>query len=234
MTDQAERYDRIAAGYERWWAPVLAPRPRGTARLASRGGRSGADRPRRCRSRYRQPRSRRDRRWPVCGSTGVDASSEMIAVAVDEADRALAGPDGPVPVRRGVGRRDAVPRFIVRSRDLVLRPPARPAPGAGAARGPARAAAGWPLAFVTWLVDARAFPPDRVFDAVLDDLGFGARHLRRPIRRSAVPRACGLRVAAGRLLGVSALHGSIAHRFGVETTSRSCAIRRGDAVRPPG
>ena len=25
MTDQAQRYDRMAAGYERWWAPVLAP-----------------------------------------------------------------------------------------------------------------------------------------------------------------------------------------------------------------
>ena len=25
MTDQGERYDRMAAGYDRWWAPVLAP-----------------------------------------------------------------------------------------------------------------------------------------------------------------------------------------------------------------
>ena len=25
MTDAAEHYDRMAAGYERWWAPVLAP-----------------------------------------------------------------------------------------------------------------------------------------------------------------------------------------------------------------
>jgi hypothetical protein len=25
VTDQGERYDRIAAGYARWWAPVLAP-----------------------------------------------------------------------------------------------------------------------------------------------------------------------------------------------------------------
>ena len=25
MTDQGERYDRMAAGYARWWAPVLAP-----------------------------------------------------------------------------------------------------------------------------------------------------------------------------------------------------------------
>ena len=25
MTDQGERYDRIAAGYARWWAPVLSP-----------------------------------------------------------------------------------------------------------------------------------------------------------------------------------------------------------------
>ena len=25
MTDQTERYDRIAQGYDRWWAPVLAP-----------------------------------------------------------------------------------------------------------------------------------------------------------------------------------------------------------------
>ena len=26
MIDQAERYDRIAAGYAQWWAPVLEPR----------------------------------------------------------------------------------------------------------------------------------------------------------------------------------------------------------------
>ncbi|MEA2619601.1 MAG: hypothetical protein QOC97_374, partial [Chloroflexota bacterium] len=25
MTEQGERYDRIATGYARWWAPVLAP-----------------------------------------------------------------------------------------------------------------------------------------------------------------------------------------------------------------
>ena len=25
MTDQVERYDRIATGYARWWAPVLTP-----------------------------------------------------------------------------------------------------------------------------------------------------------------------------------------------------------------
>lgn len=25
MTDQGERYDRLATGYARWWAPVLAP-----------------------------------------------------------------------------------------------------------------------------------------------------------------------------------------------------------------
>ena len=25
MTEQAERYDRIATGYARWWAPVLTP-----------------------------------------------------------------------------------------------------------------------------------------------------------------------------------------------------------------
>ena len=34
VTDQAERYDRISAGYARWWAPVLAP---GRRRAARRG-----------------------------------------------------------------------------------------------------------------------------------------------------------------------------------------------------
>jgi SAM-dependent methyltransferase len=28
VTDQAERYDRIAEGYARWWAPVIAPSAR--------------------------------------------------------------------------------------------------------------------------------------------------------------------------------------------------------------
>ena len=25
MTEQAERYDRIADGYARWWGPIIAP-----------------------------------------------------------------------------------------------------------------------------------------------------------------------------------------------------------------
>ena len=61
MTDQGERYDRIAAGYARWWAPVLAPavadaarRPRAAARRRAR------DCPRR-RDRHRPAGARR--RW---------------------------------------------------------------------------------------------------------------------------------------------------------------------------
>src|SRR4051794_41804377 len=93
MSDQAERYDGIAEGYARWWAPFLVPAamqlldrlapalPHGPSRLLDVGtgtgtlGLGAAE------------------RWPRSTVDAIDASSEMAAAAETERDRRL-GPTG--------------------------------------------------------------------------------------------------------------------------------------------
>ncbi len=78
MTDQVDRFDEMAAGYERWWAPVLAPSAvallddlaplvdRGAVEILDVGvGTGNLARPALA-------------RWPGIRVTGVDASSEMV------------------------------------------------------------------------------------------------------------------------------------------------------------
>src|SRR5688572_24940751 len=79
MTDGADRYDRMAAGYERWWAPVLAPSvgavldrlepvvESGARELLDVGvGTGNLSRPALA-------------RWSGVRVTGIDASREMVA-----------------------------------------------------------------------------------------------------------------------------------------------------------
>ena len=164
MTDQAERYDRIAAGYARWWAPVLAPavdelldgarvrRSDDGARLVDIGTGTG------------QLALGALRRWPAATIVGVDASAGMRAVADAEADRRLAGVGSrPVQLARGVRRRAAVRRRDVRRR--ASRRSCSSSSRAGRARCARRAACcgrTGVLAYVTWLAGRPACScPDR-------------------------------------------------------------------------
>ena len=182
MTDQAERYDRIAAGYAQWWAPVLEPRgtelldrvaahvDRGARRLIDIGTGTGTL----ARAALR--------RWPTVEVVGIDASKEMAAAAGLEADRLLSAaerrrfttrvaPADDLPF--GDGSFDlAISSFVlqlvpnrfraIREARRIMRP-------------------GGMLAYVTWLVDDRVFQPDIVFDRLLDEIGVGAReHDDRP------------------------------------------------------
>ena len=134
MTEQAERYDRIAEGYARWWAPIIAPAAlpaldevadavaAGATRLLDVGTGTGT------------LAIAAVRRWPTVRVTAIDASAGMIAKATAEAEpRADRGrtPAAGAPRRvrrrpRSAGRRD-------RRCGLVLRPPARPEPLPGTA-----------------------------------------------------------------------------------------------------
>ena len=89
MTEQAERYDRISAGYEHWWAPVLRPSTAALLDLLAPSLAAPGDGRARRRRRDRQPDARRPRPLARARVTAVDVSSEMLAVLAGAADERL-------------------------------------------------------------------------------------------------------------------------------------------------
>lgn len=172
MTDQAARYDRIAEGYERWWAPVLAPSAvalldrlddvvEGGARdLIDIGVGTGT------------LAIAALRRWPGVHVTGIDASREMLGAAASIAQRGPAHERdrfrGEVAFAADLPFADASFDAAISSFVLQL-VPSRPK----ALREIRRVLRpGGTLAYVTWMADDRSFGPDRVFDALLAEFGF--------------------------------------------------------------
>jgi ubiquinone/menaquinone biosynthesis C-methylase UbiE len=172
MTDQGERYDRIAAGYERWWAPVLAPSAvalldrlddvvaGGAQQVLDVGVGTGN---------LTIPALRR---WPRVDIVGIDASREMIgAVQGLIAERA---PDASGRFTGRVAYAADLPfdeaTFDAAMSSFVLQlVPSRPK----ALREIRRVLRpGARFAHVTWLADQRSFAPDRVFDTLLEAFGF--------------------------------------------------------------
>jgi ubiquinone/menaquinone biosynthesis C-methylase UbiE len=216
MTDQGERYDRMAAGYARWWAPVLAPAvaelldsfepaAAGPARIVDIGTGTG------------QLAIGAVTRWPGVSVVGVDASAGMSAVADAEADRLLAGADR-TRFSSTVAYADALPfedgAFDAALSSFVFQLVPRRARALREARRVLRP--GGRLAYVTWLEDARVFLPDITFDDVLEDLGIEPRGGDgRSGDLPSVERAAGELRRAG-FADVTARAGWVAHRFGVE------------------
>ncbi len=88
---------------------------------------------------------------------------------------------------------------VVRRRDVVVRAPARAEPPGGPARDPPRAPPGGLFGHVTWLVDDRAFAPDRVFDRAARRVRLRERRRsqsqgRHPVRRARRRRTASCRV----------------------------------------
>jgi ubiquinone/menaquinone biosynthesis C-methylase UbiE len=170
VTDQAERYDRIAEGYARWWAPVIAPSARAVLdrfdgaldarpiRLLDVGSGTGT------------LSLAALQRWPEAQVDAIDASREMVL-----ATRAGAAelPEAAARLRAVTAFADALPfpddtfdavvssfvlqlvpdRFrALREIRRVLRPGGR-------------------LAYVTWVSDTRRWKADDVLDDLLDELG---------------------------------------------------------------
>jgi ubiquinone/menaquinone biosynthesis C-methylase UbiE len=185
VTDQAARYDRFAAGYDRWWAPVLAP---SAVALLDRLDGTVAD-------------GARDlldvgvgtgnlsiaalRRWPDVNITGIDASREMVgAVKKLVAERASEARDrfrGRVAFAAELPFDDA--SFDAAMSSFVLQlVPSRPA----VLRDVRRVLRpGGLFAHVTWLADERAFQPDRIFDQLLDEYQF--ENEDEPARKGDIP-----------------------------------------------
>lgn len=217
MTDQAERYDRIAAGYAQWWAPVLEARATdllervaaqvdgGARRLIDIGTGTGT------------LAIAALRRWPSVEVTGIDVSSGMAAAAEAEADRLLdpsqrrrfttrVAPADSLPFADGAFEA-AISSFVlqlvpnrfraIREARRILRP-------------------GGMLAYVTWLADDRVFQPDVEFDAMLDEIGVGAReHDDRPGDIETVESAAAQLRRAG-FREVEAERAVLDHRFGID------------------
>jgi SAM-dependent methyltransferase len=217
VTDQRDRYDRVARGYARWWAPVLAPTAvRVLGRVAAvldSGGRELLD----VGTGTGTLAIAALERWPSVRVTGIDASSGMAAAARAEADSRL-GPNqrdrydvrvafaDRLPVEDGTFDA-AVSSFVLQlvpSRAAVLREVRR------VLRRGAR------FAHVTWVEGGSEFRPDVEFDAALDRVGIGGREPegRRGDYRSAAAAAAELRRAGFR--AVEAEAGELVHRFGAD------------------
>ena len=172
MTDQAERFDRFASGYEQWWAPVLAPSARRLLELLDGDVAAGASNLLDVGVGTGNLAIPALARWPSVRVTGVDPSREMIgAVEALLGDRLPREGDrfrGEVAFAAELPFADATFDAVMSSFVLQL-VPSRPK----ALREIRRVLRpGGRFAYVTWLVDERAFAPDRIFDQLLDEAGF--------------------------------------------------------------
>ena len=216
MTDQQTRYDRIAPGYERWWAPVLRPTAIRVldriAPLVDAGAREILD----VGAGTGTLSLAALQRWPDVRVTAIDASSEMAAAAQRQVD--ALGPRARERFRIRSAFADSLP-FADRTFDaavcsFVLQ------------LVPSRAAAlrevhrvlrpGGRFAHVTWVVGREEFAPDRVLDEVLDDVGIGPRE---PDTRTGDFRSAGAAAASLRRAGfrrVVATASTLVHTWDVE------------------
>ena len=180
VTDEAPAhgidYDRVARGYARWWAPVLAPDAVRVLDAIEPLVAAGARRLLDVGTGTATLAVAAIRRWPDVEVVGIDASSGMAAAARHEVDAALEPADrGRFDVRVAFadelpfedGAFDAaISSFVLQlvpSRPAVLREVHR------VLRPDGR------FAHVTWIVGRVDFEPDRVLDDVLDEAGFGPR-----------------------------------------------------------
>ena len=180
VEDQGARYDRIAEGYARYWAPVIRP---ASVQLLDDldpimpiGGSGDA--------RRSEPHVldigtgtgtlafAALERWPTIRVTGIDASSEMAGWAASHVEDAPGREDR---FETRVAFADRLPfetdTFDAGMSSFVM----QLVPNRAAALREARRVLrpGAPFGYATWLRGSGGIdPPDRVLDEVLDEFGF--------------------------------------------------------------
>ena len=217
MTEQAERYDRIAEGYARWWAPVIAPAAVTAIDVVAAAIDAGATRVLDVGTGTGTLAIGLLRRWPRIRVTAIDASSGMVDMASAEADRLLTA-DQRARLDLRVAFADdlglaagsidvAVSSFVLqlvpnRSRALrevrrVLRPDG---------------VFGW----VSWLAHSGVWAPDDDFDEALVDVGEEPREWSdRPGDLADLPAAVAQMRRAG-FAAVTATAGELVHPFTID------------------
>jgi ubiquinone/menaquinone biosynthesis C-methylase UbiE len=218
MTDQAERYDRIAAGYARWWAPVIAPAAltvldeiepavaAGAASILDVGTGTGT------------LAIAALRRWPGVRVTAIDVSAGMVGMAGAEADRLLSPADRArlelrVAAADDLGLPDASNDVAISSFVLQLVPSR-----ARALREIRRVLVrGGTFAWVSWLTrEGEPWLPDDDFDDALEEVGEEPRGWDGPrddISDPATAEAQMRRAGFGR---VRASAGELVHPFSAD------------------
>jgi len=218
VTDQEQRYDRIAHGYGTWWGPVLRPSAEALLDLV-------AD------ELATHPGTAVDvgtvtgtlamalvRRFPAISVVALDASEGMLDAAVREADRQLEpAARARVAFRRAVahdlelddGAADVVVSSfvfqLVPSRARALREARRVLRGGGR------------LAYVTWLVGGQTWAPDAILDAALDEAGFGPREGDDRPGDVPSPESAAAQLRRAGFAGVRAWATELTHRFTAES-----------------
>ena len=217
MTDQAERYDRIADGYARWWAPVIAPAALTALDEVGWAVKAGATSVLDVGTGTGTLAIEILRRWPQVAVTAIDASSGMIAAAGAETERQLGSKqrshlDLRVAFADDLGLAEgtidvAVSSFVLqlvpnRARALrevrrVLRP-------------------GGVFSWVSWLAHDAPWAPDSDFDDALEDVGEEPREWsdRPGDLRDTAAAAAQMRRAG--FADVQATAGELAHPFTID------------------
>lgn len=174
------RYDEIAEGYARFWAPVLRDSAERVLEHLQPAIGAALARPSGEETRLLDVGSGTGtlavsalRRWPGIHVTAIDPSSGMLDVARRTAEANLA-PEAAARFEPVVAYADELPedlgRFDAAMSSFVLQlVPSR----AAALREVRRVLRpGGTFAWVTWQLAERAFEPDRIANAVLDEFGF--------------------------------------------------------------
>ena len=176
MTHQQQRYDRIAHGYGKWWAPVLRPSAEALLDVVENelagpdrvvvdiGTGTGT---------LAIATVRRFRGTTVIAA---DASEGMLAAARREVGTRLApGEAARIDLRQAFADSlpvaDASADAVISSFVLQLVPSRYRA----LVEGHRALRPGGRLAYVTWLAGGREWAPDVVLDEALDEAGFGPR-----------------------------------------------------------